>query len=116
VSQTSYIDWTDMDGTIIEPTKFKIINDTYFIRDSPKIDNDTENDRFETKGNSIGEFVKGQKGTAYKSSTDSTGRVWWLMESEPLDSLQNSYFYNENRVKASFIGWISSRYVERIND
>jgi len=116
VSQTSYIDWTDMDGTIIEPTKFKIINDTYFIRDSPKIDNETENERFETKGNSIGEFLKGQKGTAYKSSTDSTGRVWWLMESEPLDSLQNSYFYNENRVKASFIGWISSRYVERIND
>jgi hypothetical protein len=116
ISQTSYIDWTDMNGTIIEPAKFKIINDTYFIRDSPKIDNETENERFETKGNSIGEFLKGQKGTAYKSSTDSTGRVWWLMESEPLDSLQNSYFYNESKIKTSFIGWISSRYVERINN
>ena len=116
ISQTSYIDWTDMNGITIEPTKFQIINDTYFIRDSPKIDNVTENERFETKGNSIGEFLKGQKGTAYKSSTDSTGRVWWLMESEPLDSLQNSYFYNESKIKTSFIGWISSRYVKRINN
>jgi hypothetical protein len=116
ISQTSYIDWTDMNGITIEPTKFQIINDTYFIRDSPKIDNETENERFETKGNSIGEFLKGQKGIAYKSSTDSTGRVWWLMESEPLDSLQNSYFYNESKIKTSFIGWISSRYVKRINN
>lgn len=116
VSQTSYINWTDMNGTTIEPIKFEIIRDTYFIRDSPKIDNETENERFETKGNSIGEFIKGQKGIAYKSKEDSTGRVWWLMESEPLDSLQNSYFYNESKIKTSFIGWISSRYVKTINN
>jgi len=111
ITQTSYIDWTDLKGTTIKPVKFEIINDTYFIRDEPKIDNITENERFETKGNSIGEFTKGQKGIAYKSRIDSTGRVWWLMESEPLDSLKNSYFYNETKMKSSFIGWISSRFV-----
>lgn len=114
VSQTSYINWTDTKGITIEPIKFEIIRDAYFIRDSPKIDNETENERFETKGNSIGEFVKGQKGIAYKSREDSTGRVWWLMESEPLDSLKNSYFYNETEMKSSYIGWISNRYVKII--
>ncbi len=116
ISQTSYIDWTDMNGKNIVPTKFEITNNTYFIRDAPRIDNETENERFETKGNSIGEFMKGQKGIAYKSRTDSIGRVWWLMESEPLDSLRNSYFYSDNDVKSSYIGWISSRYVKKLNN
>lgn len=116
ISQTSYLDWTDMNGKNIDPIKFEITNNIYFIRDAPKIDNVTENERFETKGNSIGQFKKGQKGIAYKSRIDSTGRVWWLMESEPLDSLSNSYFYRENDVKSSYIGWISSRYVKKLNN
>ena len=113
-AQTSYVDWTDLTGKYIEPMKFEIIKDKYFIRDSPKIDDESESERFESKGNSIGEFVKGQKGTAYMSKTDSTGRVWWLMQSEPLDSIQNSFFYNTNKTKTSYVGWISSRYVKKI--
>jgi hypothetical protein len=105
-----------MNGKNIAPTKFEITNNTYFIRDAPKIDNETENGRFETKGNSIGQFIKGQKGIAYKSRVDSTGRVWWLMESEPLDSLRNSYFYKDNDAKSSYVGWISSRYVKKLNN
>jgi hypothetical protein len=115
ISQTSYINWTIMDGIDIKPTEFEIINEKYFVRDSPKIDNETINERFESKGNIIGELIKGQKGIAYKFKTDSTGRKWWLVETEPLDSLGNSLFYNENKIKTKYIGWISSRFVKQNN-
>jgi hypothetical protein len=104
-----------MDGIDIKPTEFEIINEKYFVRDSPKIDNETINERFESKGNIIGELIKGQKGIAYKFKTDSTGRKWWLVETEPLDSLGNSLFYNENKIKTKYIGWISSRFVKQNN-
>ena len=116
ISQTSYVNWTDMNGENIDPIRFEIVNDIYYLRDTPKIDNETVNDRFETKGNSIGQLVKGQKGTAYKSRVDSTGRVWWLIETEPLDYLRKSFFYRNNAIKTSYIGWVSSRFVKKINN
>ncbi len=115
ISETAFVNWTDMIGTYIKPIRFEIINKKYYLRDSPFIDNNKEHPRFDNKGNIIGELTKGQKGIAFKQEKDSIGTIWWLIETEPLDSLQHSYFY-DNKIKTSYIGWISSNYVKTISN
>ncbi len=108
-------DLTDMNGKVIEPIKFKVPVAEYNLRCTPAKDDSSEISMMdEVKGNVYGVLGGGQTGTAFKSSTDSTGRVWWLIETEPLDSLVKQYMGVGNSFKTSYIGWVSSRFLERI--
>lgn len=92
--------------------RFIVKNETYNLRYSPDL----------KKDNIIGEFTKGDIGTAFSSSIDSTGRVWWFVQmdnniSKPESSFDFiiSDFISSNEAKdKKWYGWISSRYVDAI--
>jgi hypothetical protein len=113
----AYIRWTQLKAESIEPVRFRTINAPYSLRSEPEINDSTSfrNEDFE-RGNLIGQLSKGTRGTAYKKATDSTGRVWWLVITEPLDSLENTIFYSSKKQPTNYIGWLSSRYVKRIEE
>ena len=86
-----------------EISNFTVLNDNYNLRYSPKILNEPCEeypDGINYCGNQYLTLDKGIKGTAISSSTDETGRVWWLAKIS----------LNSN---TSRIGWLSSRYVEK---
>jgi hypothetical protein len=99
--------------------KFQTLNNGYKLRFSPAVDDTTENgiDGEIHKGNAIAEISAGAKGLAFAKSTDKTGRVWWLVQIEAKYKLDKSIFYDdpENKLIADKIGWISSRYVKKID-
>jgi hypothetical protein len=103
-----------------KPIYFEVLNNNYKMRENPKIDDTSKNGMggIEFIGNNIDTLNKGTKGRAIANETDKTGRVWWLVE---IDSAYNSYgdlFYHsqfETKYTASRMGWISSRYVKKIN-
>jgi hypothetical protein len=105
------------------PIRFEVLNSLYKMRAEPMID-DTSKNRVESlgerrKGNVVDTLNKGARGRAIASHTDNTGRVWWLVE---VDRDYNDYghlFYeedNDNTRKATKMGWISSRYVKKLNE
>ena len=83
--------------------KFKIDKETYNVRLTPKIDNETAFDLELTGqiGNVYFSVEKGKIGEAFASTKDDTGRIWWFVHFE---EEQNTYKY----------GWISSRYVTEL--
>jgi len=97
------------------PKRFEIVNEQYKLRAQPIIDNTTEYYQLELTGNTIGILKQKFRGTAYASSVDSTGRVWWYVIIDKEFEVENSYIdyqYYENR--PHLIGWISSRYIREL--
>ncbi|HEY2582094.1 MAG TPA: hypothetical protein VGI43_09810 [Mucilaginibacter sp.] len=107
-----------------EPIYFEVLHDNYKMHLEPRID-DTIADDFTFPGssfkasNNVDTLIKGTKGRAIAKQSDNTGRVWWLVE---IDSSYKDYgnlFYEQQGDTihtASKIGWISSRYVKKINE
>ncbi len=104
------------------PVYFEVLNNDYKVRNSPVI-NDIDDKRggyggTHFIGNNIDTLKRGTKGRAIAAQTDNTGRVWWLVE---IDRDYNEYgnlFHRplEDSIhKASRMGWISSRFVKKIN-
>lgn len=86
-----------------QPVRFKTINNDYALRYTPEItDKRPEVEDVFTKGNIIALYPKGASGVAWARKTDATGREWWLVEMEEED--KPTWYY----------GWMSSRFLERI--
>ena len=105
------------------PVNFEVLNNGYKMRADPFIDDSTKNDRLITgrtiKGNAIDTLDKGTKGRAIAAETDKTGRVWWLVEIDKNYTSYGDLFYEEpgNKIQlASKMGWISSRYVKKLDN
>jgi len=99
------------------PRRFEITNEIYRLRGQPFIDNETNNYNLDIKGNTIGILKNGYKGTAYASTVDETGRIWWYVTIDSNYEVEDSYVNYEYRdYKPYLIGWISSRFIKEIKD
>lgn len=101
------------------PIRFAVLNENYKLRFEPIVNDTTKNgiDGEIHKGNTVAELHKNTTGTALASSTDKSGRVWWLVQIPAKYKLGKSLFYEdpENGITADKVGWISSRYVKTID-
>jgi hypothetical protein len=103
------------------PLHFKVLNDNYKMRENPFIDDTLKNGipGFEFLGNSVDTLNKGTTGRAIAAKTDKTGRVWWFAEIDTSHTDHGNLFYEHkiwNTQTASKMGWISSRFVKKLND
>ena len=113
IKRFAYLDFIDLEGTDMTPVKFTVTQEHYNLRCTPALD-DTSEYYFGVMdfGNIIGELHRGNRGIAYKSATDSTGRVWWLIATDPMETANDPYGSDDSEIPVQYIGWISSRYVE----
>ena len=102
-----------------KPIKFEILNDKYNIRFSPFIDGSTEFAHCGQfwDGNSVGKIKFGSIGYALAEKTDSTGRIWWFVAMDPNSVIYESIYYDDKISPNSYkLGWISSRFVKKIEE
>jgi len=78
-----------------KPISFVVENEKYYLRSQPEIFNTDFGCGI--KGNIHYTYTKGDKGKAFSSETDETGRIWW-------------YVIMEN----GYAGWMSSRFVKQL--
>ncbi|MBX2969125.1 MAG: hypothetical protein KF803_07120 [Cyclobacteriaceae bacterium] len=101
------------------PTEFEILNEKYFLRSGPEIMDEPFDDYLEQYGNQIGKLSAGTQGRALGESTDSTGRVWWFVEIYPRYKIADCVFYSDEYYKdfhkTHIVGWISSRFVKKLD-
>lgn len=106
--------------TFDNPFKFEIKNEQYNMRIEPKIKELKENNNdFDpiNEQNISASFTTGNTGTAIAQKEDDTGRVWWLVIMDQMPSNQfPMLFYEGNNDIYSYkpVGWISSRYVQKL--
>lgn len=97
------------------PIGFVTTYEKYNLRLEPSI-NDTIALEQNKKGNIMAEYPKRSEGIAIAEHIDKTGRVWWFVIMKNNTPPNWSVYYNgdNNDAKSYFLGWISSRYVERL--
>jgi len=122
INQVAFMTETKMpDSIFVKPFLFTILNSGYNFRSAPVID-DTSYMRWteetsSVRGNIIGKFSAGTVCKALGKQTDRTGREWWYIETDERCMLQNDAFYrSENNLPYSKRGWISSRFVQVLQD
>ena len=86
------------------PIKFKITNEKYFLRSNPII----------KEQNVVGTFTGGTIGYAISSQEDDTGRVWWFVCLNVID-MTSSEIKADLKKDANILGWMSSRFLEKLN-
>jgi hypothetical protein len=90
---------------LAKPIGFKTINEKYTLRTSPELN-----------GSELGVYPKNSTGIAIAESTDSTGRIWWLviMSGEQPHIKKSSIIYSgyHNIENYKILGWMSSRFTE----
>ena len=99
--------------------KFEVLNDRYNIRFSPILDDTTEvcHCGEPANGNSLGKIKSGSIGYALAEKTDSTGLIWWYVAMSPNTELYESLYIGlQYRPNDYRIGWISSRFVKKIDE
>jgi hypothetical protein len=107
------------DGFFEKPFRFKITNEGYTLRYAPEISNtkplalDIEDK--DAKGNILATYAKDAEGIAWGYKKDATGREWWLVEMDPQSILSFSLYRDDNDSPTHYYGWMSSRFVEKIN-
>lgn len=94
-------------------TKFRIINTSYKLRATPEIINDKPINYHFEQGNVIAEYSKGDTGFALASETDEAGRIWWFVALD--ESMSEGYSVYSSKRNRKWLGWMSSRYIEKIN-
>ena len=102
-----------------KPVKFRVLNNKYNIRFSPVIDDTTEvwYCGEPQKGNSLGKIKSGSIGYALAESVDATGRIWWYVAITPDSKIYEPVYYDEKISPNTYkLVWISSRFVEVINE
>lgn len=100
-----------------EPIKFRVMNDPYNLRLNPFIDDTSSSHGYEgtvLQGNIIGALKKGSIGYALAESTDNTGRIWWFVAFPKEVTISHSLFFDGDDPSTYRLGWISSRFVERL--
>lgn len=111
---------TEIPKEWIEPKRFEILNSPYYLRYSPEIVSGISDIDYEFKpliGQNIAAlYKKGDQGTVYSETKDSTGRIWWfvVMDSKPDD--ENMLFYEGNNEFDNYqpIGWMSSKFLKEL--
>lgn len=99
-----------------DPINFKIDNEGYKLRLAPAIDDTTEYHWLEITGNTFAFLKQGTRGTALASRTDKTGRIWWYVAIDLNDNVQDCILRTTDEFPTKVIGWLSSRYVTKIED
>ena len=98
------------------PIEFVVENEGYKLRLHPKIDDTTEYHWLEITGNTFANLRQGTKGTALASRTDETGRIWWYVAINLDENVQKCILHKPEDFQTKVIGWISSRYVTKIEN
>jgi hypothetical protein len=98
------------------PYDFSVDNEGYKLRLAPLIDDETEYHWLDITGNTFATLKRGTKGTVLASQTDDTGRVWWYVEIDLDNNVQNCILQTNDYFPTKVIGWISSRYVTRLEN
>ncbi len=104
------------------PIKFRVKSDRYNMRIEPEIKEMEENNApFDPiDGQNISaSFTTGNTGTAIAEAEDDTGRIWWLviMDQMPSNQFPNLFYEGNNDIYSyKPVGWISSRYVEKLEE
>jgi hypothetical protein len=111
-------DETVFPKTKMTPIAFVVAQEGYRLRSSPMIVDSvdtlaSEHEEVEVRGNTLARFTKGSKGIAVAKQTDSTGRVWWFVIMDRKARTIYSRFYGDSQ--ASVCGWMSSRFLSRLN-
>jgi hypothetical protein len=100
----------------IEPIRFKVKNERYYLRLNPMINNKNKVHYHLIKGNVISEYTKGAQGYAIAKETDDSGRIWWFVimnnQKKPSKTVINNGSNNNNDFYS--FGWMSSRYLKAI--
>ncbi|MBN2572596.1 MAG: hypothetical protein JXA68_10745 [Ignavibacteriales bacterium] len=98
-----------------KPIGFKTINDKYYLRLNPYI-NDTIILDHDEEGNIFAEYPKDSEGFAIAEQTDETGRIWWfVIMKNNIKPIWDLYVNGDNNEEPSYyLSWISSRFVQRI--
>jgi hypothetical protein len=101
------------------PIMFEIVNERYNMRTEPEIINIEPHsapfDPIENQ-NISASFTTGDTGVAIAESTDSTGRIWWLviMDNKPSTNYPTIFYEGNNDIfDYKTLGWISSRYIKK---
>jgi hypothetical protein len=99
------------------PVRFKTLNEGYTLRSTTIIDNKPGSiNGDDRKGNIVSVYPQFSYGTAWAEKQDSTGRIWWFVEMDPVNNLKDNIIYTSDWKKTKHVGWISSRYVEEIEE
>lgn len=106
---------------VTEPIVIKILNTNYYLRSSPRINNDkisAGTDLYPcVKGNVLIELAKGTIATVTSEHTDSIGNDWWFIVIDKKEVLRCDILegrtdgYTENNIIRD-CGWISRKYLE----
>ena len=99
-----------------DPIEFVVDNEGYKLRLNPEIDDHTEYHWLEITGNTFATLKQGTNGTALASRTDKTGRIWWYVAIDFDKNVQNCILHTPDDYPTRVIGWISSRYVTKIEN
>jgi len=102
-----------------KPIAFKTVREKYNLRFSPAIDDTSEVARpYEDYGNTVRSYPANSIGYAIAAKKDETGRIWWFvrMDNKTAKGLEYTSKVGDNSEEPTFsLGWMSSRFVERIN-
>ncbi|MET3978917.1 hypothetical protein ABIB62_001486 [Mucilaginibacter sp. UYP25] len=99
------------------PINFEVLNDNYKLRTKPIEDNKSQMalDGEIHSGNDVALLKKATKGKAFATATDKTGREWWLVQINPKFTIKGFFHESEDSaLKAYKIGWISSRFIKKL--
>jgi hypothetical protein len=64
----------------------------------------------------IGRLPKGTTGLVLGSATDDTGLEWWFVAIEPGQTVADCIYYATQGGRDYKLGWVCSRFVERIGE
>jgi|GEM_PF-2086311 len=105
-----------------KPVPFKVTNNSYNLRLSPKIEDDKYYPFLNITGNVIGKYNAGARGFAISEETDQTGRIWWFVviinnekTHQSIITQPGSRNLEDTSLFYSF-GWMSSRFLKKTND
>ncbi|MDW3197030.1 MAG: hypothetical protein R8G66_31925 [Cytophagales bacterium] len=114
----AYMYDTEQPDHFISKTPFVTINAEYKLRAQPIIDNNYDNLPEEEiiDGNTVAIYPKGSRGYAIAKHTDETERIWWFVVMENnLKPLKSNLYTGNNELSFRSLGWMSSRYVKKLN-
>lgn len=108
-----FLEETNLPDTLSHSFSIRVLNTPYMLRATPEIINSDFHYHYE-RGNIVVEFSRGDVDHVLSSEKDSTGRIWYfVIMNRPRNKGFHNYSYYWNQ---KWMGWISSRYVEIIND
>ncbi|PWJ38551.1 hypothetical protein [Sediminitomix flava] len=110
----NFLDATEIPKDFNYKFSIRVKNTPYKLRATPEIINDNLHSDYD-QGNVIAEYSQGDIGHVLDSKKDDTGRQWYFVLMENPLSEEGYHSYNSLRNR-KWLGWMSGRYVEIINN